>query len=212
MKIDQVRREYIREALCEEDLNPDPIKQFSRWLQQSVEAGLKDPTAMTVATVSAKGRPSQRIVLLKGVDERGFVFFTNYESRKGLDIADNPNVSLHFPWHGLERQVHIVGRAEKISREESQAYFSSRPRDSQAAAVVSMQSRPLVSRQALLDDFQALKQKYADGEIPMPEFWGGYRVLPCEIEFWQGAEYRLHDRFTYRLQPDGSWQMERLAP
>lgn len=212
MNIDQVRREYIREALREEDLHPDPIKQFSHWLQQSVEAGLKDPTAMTIATVSADGQPSQRIVLLKGVDEQGFVFYTNYESRKGLDIAVNPKVSLHFPWHGLERQVRITGRAEKVSREESQEYFASRPRDSQAAAVVSRQSRPLASRQALLDEFEALKQKYVGSDIPMPEFWGGYRVRPEEIEFWQGAEYRLHDRFTYRLQPNGSWQLERLAP
>lgn len=212
MNIDQVRREYIRETLREEDLDQDPIRLFSRWLQQSIDAGLKDPTAMTVATVSADGQPSQRIVLLKQVDQRGFVFYTNYESRKGLDIAANPKVSLHFPWHGLERQVRIAGRAEKVSREESWEYFASRPRDSQAAAVVSMQSRPVASRQALLDDFEALKEKYAEGEIPMPDFWGGYRVVPHEMEFWQGAEYRLHDRFTYCRQPDGSWQVERLAP
>lgn len=212
MKIDHVRREYIRELLREEDLDPDPLRLFSRWLQESVEAGLKDPTAMTLATVSADGQPSQRIVLLKGVDERGFVFYTNYESRKGEDIAANPKVSLHFPWHGLERQVRVAGVAEKVSREESLEYFRSRPRDSQAAAVVSAQSRPVESREMLVKAFEELKQKYDDQEIPLPEFWGGYRVIPSEIEFWQGAEKRLHDRFVYRRQPDGSWHVERLAP
>lgn len=212
MNIDQIRREYIRDLLRKEDLQAGPLQQFSRWLEDAVDAGLKDPTAMTLATVSADGEPSQRIVLLKGVDERGLVFYTNYDSRKGQDIAANPRVSLHFPWHGLERQVRISGVAEKVSREESLEYFASRPRDSQAAAVVSEQSRPLASRDALLDEFEALKQKYADGEIPMPDFWGGYRVVPREVEFWQGAEYRLHDRFVYRRQPDNSWYIERLAP
>lgn len=212
MNIDQMRREYIREILREEDLQPDPLEQFAQWLQEAVQAGLKDPTAMTLATVSAAGQPSQRIVLLKGVDQHGFVFYTNYQSRKGQDIAANPRVSLHFPWHGLERQVQVSGLAEPVSRQESLEYFLSRPRDSQAAAVVSAQSQPLASRQQLIEEFEALKKKYEHDRIPMPDFWGGYRILPQKIEFWQGAEYRLHDRFVYRRQPDNSWQIERLAP
>ncbi|MGQ9426727.1 pyridoxamine 5'-phosphate oxidase [Gilvimarinus sp. F26214L] len=212
MNIDQLRREYRREGLSQNDLQASPFRQFSTWLQQAIDAGLEDPTAMTVATVSADGQPSQRIVLLKGADDRGFIFYTNYESRKARDIAANPKVSLHFPWHGIDRQVRVCGTAEKLSTAESMKYFLSRPRDSQIAAIVSAQSRPLSSRQALMQQFNAMKEKFANRELPLPDFWGGYRIVPNEIEFWQGRESRLHDRFVYRLQPDGDWTIERLAP
>lgn len=212
MNIDQLRREYLREGLKRADLEQEPIAQFSRWLKQAIEVGLQDPTAMTVATVAADGQPSQRIVLLKQVDARGFVFYTNYESRKGQDIAHSPKVSLHFPWHGLERQVRVAGSAEKLSSAESHQYFVSRPRDSQLAALVSAQSRPLASRDRLMEQFQEAREKFADGEIPLPDFWGGFRVVPQEVEFWQGRENRLHDRFVYRREANDEWTIERLAP
>lgn len=212
MNIDQLRREYAREGLNETDLDPDPVRQFSHWLQQAIDAELKDATAMTIATVSASGQPSQRIVLLKQVDQRGFVFYTNYESRKAREIADCPKVSLHFPWHWIDRQVKICGTAEKVSTAESLKYFLSRPRESQIAASISEQSRPVSSRQLLMQQFNAMKEKFANREIPLPDFWGGYRVVPHEIEFWQGRESRLHDRFVYRLQEGGEWKIERLAP
>lgn len=211
MNIDQLRREYAREGLNEKDLDRNPISQFSRWLQQAMDAELKDPTAMTVATVSEDGQPSQRIVLLKQVDERGFVFYTNYESRKAREISRSPKVSLHFPWHWIDRQVKICGTAEKVSTSESLKYFLSRPKDSQIAASISAQSRPVSSRQLLMQQFNAMKEKFANREIPLPDFWGGYRVVPHEIEFWQGRESRLHDRFVYHLE-DGKWTIERLAP
>lgn len=211
MNIDQLRREYRREGLSRADLHQDPVQQFSHWLQQAIDAGMDDPTAMTVATVSATGQPSQRIVLLKHFDEQGFVFYTNYESRKAREIAANPQVSLHFPWHGADRQVKICGRAEKVSTAESMKYFLSRPRDSQVAALVSAQSRPLSSRQMLMQQFQSMKEKFANRELPLPDFWGGYRVIPEEIEFWQGRESRLHDRFVYQRAGE-DWTISRLAP
>jgi pyridoxamine 5'-phosphate oxidase len=212
MNIDQLRREYRREGLNEEDLAATPFQQFSHWLRQAIDAGLEDPTAMTVATVSANGQPSQRIVLLKQMDEHGFIFYTNYESRKAREIAHSPKVSLHFPWHGIDRQVKIGGTAEKLSTAESLRYFLSRPRDSQIAATVSAQSRPIASRQLLMQQFNAMKKKFANRELPLPDFWGGYRVVPHEVEFWQGRESRLHDRFVYRLDANGQWNIERLAP
>ncbi len=212
MKLEDVRREYLRGGLKREDLAENPITQFEAWLKQAIDAGLQDPTAMTVATVNADGQPSQRIVLLKQVNDKGFVFYTNYESRKAHDIEANPLVSLHFPWHLLERQVKICGRVEKVSSAESLKYFLSRPEESQLAAWASAQSRPVSSRQLLMQQFNAMKEKFSKGSIPLPDFWGGYRVVPTAIEFWQGGANRLHDRFEYQCQEDGSWDIERLAP
>jgi len=212
MDLEDVRREYLKGGLQQEDLAASPVAQFERWLQQSIDAELQDPTAMTVATVDGDGQPSQRIVLLKHVDEKGFVFYTNYGSRKSQDIGVNKKVSLHFPWHILERQVKVCGVAERVPKAESLAYFLSRPKESQLAAWASAQSRPVSSRQLLMQQFTAMKDKFSKGEVPLPDFWGGYRVVPTRIEFWQGGANRLHDRFEYNRQPDGQWSIERLAP
>lgn len=210
--LEALRREYRRDGLERDQLCSHPIDQFQAWLQQAVAAEIYDPTAMTVATVAADGQPSQRIVLLKQVDHRGFVFYTNYQSRKAQEIAGNDKISLHFPWHPIDRQVRICGQVQKISTGESLKYFLSRPRDSQIAASVSAQSSRLNSRQVLMQQFNAMKEKWHNREIPLPDFWGGYRVVPHEMEFWQGRENRLHDRFLYLLQDDGAWSIERLAP
>lgn len=212
MKIDQMRREYLKDGLSRKDLVADPIEQFNLWLQQAVDAELIDPTAMVVATVDADGQPSQRIVLLKDVRPEGFVFYTNYASHKAEDIAANNKVSLHFPWHVLERQVKIAGTAEKIPLKESMSYFLSRPKESQLAALASAQSRPISSRQILMQQFERMKAKFAEGEVPLPDAWGGYLVKPSVIEFWQGGANRLHDRFEYRREADASWSIQRLAP
>ncbi len=212
MDLHAVRREYLKGGLSENDLTSDPIALFSRWLQDAIDMGLPDANAMTLASVGKDGQPSQRIVLLKSVDAMGFTFFTNYESRKSREIAGNSRVSLHFPWHALERQVEISGVAEKVPAAESQEYFHARPRESQLAAWASAQSRPLASKDALLKQWEAIGRKYGEGEIPLPEFWGGYRVRPVQIEFWQGGAHRLHDRFEYTLQAGGAWKVERLAP
>lgn len=209
--IDQVRRDYLQGGLRRDDLHEDPIAQFEMWLKQAIDAGLNDPTAMSVATVNAEGQPSQRIVLLKQVDTAGFVFYTNYGSQKAQDIAVNPRVSLHFPWHALERQVRVCGVAERVSAAESLKYFSSRPEESQLAAWASAQSRPVSSRQLLMQQFQSMKHKFQQGKIPLPDFWGGFRVVPSSIEFWQGGAHRLHDRFRYTRTEPG-WSIERLAP
>lgn len=211
MDIDQLRREYLQGGLHRKDLAECPIEQFNVWLKQAVDAELKDPTAMTLATVSAEGQPSQRIVLLKSLDQKGFVFFTNYQSKKAENIAANSRVSLHFPWHSLERQVKVSGLASKVSTAESLKYFASRPEQSQLAAWASQQSRPVSSRQLLMQQFESMKNKFAKGEIPLPDFWGGFRVEPQTIEFWQGGANRLHDRFEYQLEASG-WAIERLAP
>lgn len=212
MDIDQIRREYLQGGLHRKNLLDDPIAQFKRWLQQAIESGINDPTAMTVATVGPDGQPSQRIVLLKQVDAQGFVFYTNYGSRKARELAANTKVSLHFPWHMMERQVKICGVAEKVSTTEALKYFLSRPKESQLAAWASAQSRPVSSRQLLMQQFNSVKNKFSKGEVPLPDFWGGFRVKPHQIEFWQGGANRLHDRFEYNLQADGAWQIERLAP
>ena len=211
MNLEQFRREYLRGGLRRNDLPAAPLSLFETWQQQAIESGLVDPTAMVVATVSADGQPSQRTVLLKHLDESGFVFYTNYGSRKAKEIAENARVSLLFPWHPLERQVKICGRAEKVSLADSVRYFATRPRDSQLAAWASRKSHGLTARQVLLTELEHMKQKFAHGEVPLPDFWGGFRVLAHEIEFWQGGANRLHDRFVYRLQTDGSWNIERLA-
>lgn len=211
MDLHQLRRDFLKGGLTREDLQDDPVDQFELWLRQAIDSGLPDPTAMTLATVDALGQPAQRIVLLKEVNHEGFVFFTNYESAKAAHIADNPRVSLHFPWHPLERQVKIGGTAEKISTTESLSYFTSRPEESQLAAWASAQSRPISSRQLLMQQFQAMKDKFKQGKIPLPDFWGGYRVKPHVVEFWQGGAHRLHDRFRYQ-RSDDEWTIERLAP
>lgn len=207
-----IRRDFLRGTLSREDLLENPVAQFQLWLDQALSTELTDPTAMVLATSSREGQVSQRVVLLKGLDERGFVFFTNYESRKAREIGSNSKVSLHFPWFAIERQVMVCGVAEKVSVEESKAYFQSRPRESQLAAWASPQSRVLSSREVMMQQLQVLDKKYADSEIPLPEFWGGFRVRPCQIEFWQGGAHRLHDRFVYTLQAGGNWEIERLAP
>ena len=209
---DAFRREYIAGGLSREMLDACPIRQFEGWLEQAVKAGLKDPTAMVLATVDEAGLPWQRIVLLKGLSHGGFVFYTNYGSAKAAAIAHNPRVSLLFPWNELDRQVIVGGRVEKMSVLESASYFMTRPRESQIAAWASRQSRPISARALLEEQVRALREKFGRGEIPVPDFWGGYRVLPERVEFWQGGEHRLHDRFLYRRQADASWSIEQLQP
>ena len=211
MDLEALRREYLKDGLERENLADDPFDQFEKWMAQFLELGLADPTAMTVATVAQDGQPSQRIVLLKHVDQSGFVFYTNYSSRKANEIDANPKISLHFPWHAVERQVKVCGVAEKVSPAESLRYFTSRPKGSQLAAAASPQSKVISSRSLLLNEFERLKQKFREGEIPLPDFWGGYRVVPSEIEFWQGGQNRLHDRFRYTWRED-AWKIDRLAP
>lgn len=212
MDFKAIRREYLKGGLHHNDLTENPLELFARWMQEAIDMGLPDANAMTVATVARDGQPSQRIVLLKAVDDKGFTFFTNYESRKAREISCNTKISLHFPWHAIERQVEICGLVEKVSAAESLQYFLSRPRESQLAAWASAQSRPLASKEVLLRQFDAISRKFEHGEIPLPEFWGGYRVRPHQIEFWQGGQHRLHDRFEYTLQAGEHWKVERLAP
>jgi pyridoxamine 5'-phosphate oxidase len=212
MDLENLRREYLQGGLSREDLPANPIKQFEAWLQQAIDLQIHDPTAMVIATVDASGQPSQRMVLLKYLDAKGLVFFTNYGSRKARDIAVNSKVSLHFPWNDIERQVKIEGESTKISTAESLKYFLSRPHESQLAAWASPQSQPLSSKEILLTQVAHMREKYAKGEIPLPDFWGGIRVVPSLFEFWQGGEHRLHDRFEYRRQEDGLWVLQRLAP
>ncbi|GGB58979.1 pyridoxamine 5'-phosphate oxidase [Shewanella inventionis] len=209
--LSDIRREYTQGGLRRGDLPQNPMDLFEKWIQQAKDAQLTDPTAMCVATVDETGQPFQRIVLLKRFDDKGFVFFTNLESRKAKQIAANSKISLLFPWHPLERQVAIVGEAEPLSMIEVAKYFMSRPKDSQIAAWVSKQSSKISARQALEGKFAEMKAKYAQGEVPLPKFWGGYLVRPSSIEFWQGGEHRLHDRFMYS-KTDSEWQIDRLAP
>lgn len=213
MDLSQFRREYLKGGLSRAKLRSDPMLQFTEWFEQAQKAEIADPTAMTLATVDSNGQPSQRTVLLKYYDEKGFVFFTNYESRKAKEMQDNTRVSLLFVWLDLERQVMINGIASKISAAESAKYFMSRPKESQMAAWVSSQSHPLSSRQMLLQKFDEMKRKIGAGKVPLPSFWGGYRVEPVEIEFWQGRKNRLHDRFLYSRTGEAKvWAIERLAP
>ncbi len=205
-----LRRNYTRDGLRRGDLDPDPVGQFRKWFGEALAAELVEPNAMVLSTTDGK-RPSSRTVLLKAYDARGFVFFTNYESRKARDIAADASVSLLFPWYPLERQVGILGRAERISAAESLAYFTSRPHGSRLGAWVSQQSAVINSRKFLEMKWDEMKRKFADGEIPLPSFWGGFRVVPLEIEFWQGRENRLHDRFRYTRSGE-AWGIERLAP
>lgn len=207
-----LRRSYAQGRLSDSDLTASPFDLFERWLKQVIDSGLPDPTAMTVATVSGDGQPSQRIVLLKDVSSEGFVFFTNLGSRKAADLVNNPKVSLHFPWYILERQVRVCGTAEALSRAAVAKYFLSRPKESQLAAWASKQSQPISTRELLMTQFSQLKQKFASSEVPVPDFWGGFLVKPHQMEFWQGGEHRMHDRFEYNLQDDGQWQTQRLMP
>ncbi len=211
MDVSDLREEYTRAGLREADAHPDPIEQFHRWFDEVLAANLYEPNAMTLATATRAGKPSVRVVLLKGFDEKGFVFYTNYEGRKARELEENPHCALVFYWGELERQVRIEGRAERVSEEESDAYYGSRPRGSRLGAWVSEQSRPVGDREALEERLRRLETEYEGREIPRPPFWGGYRVEPEEVEFWQGRENRLHDRLLYR-QDDGGWSMERLQP
>jgi pyridoxamine 5'-phosphate oxidase len=212
MDLSNFRKEYSARGLHREDLDDDPTAAFDKWFRQATELGVHEPNAMTLATVSHDGSPSQRTVLLKAFDRKGFTFFTNYNSRKAAHIASNPAVCLLFPWITLERQVIIRGIAEKISAAESLDYFTTRPRDSQIGAWVSNQSEIISSRKILLMKIEEIKNRFKDGEIPLPSFWGGYRVVPHSIEFWQGGPARIHDRLLFTRQPDENWKIERLAP
>jgi pyridoxamine 5'-phosphate oxidase len=211
-KLADLRKEYTLAGLSEKDLASDPFRQFERWYQEAGAARLPEPNAMVLATVARGGRPSLRTVLLKGVDGSGFVFHTNYESRKGRELAGNPHATLLFPWFELERQVTVEGSVTKVQREESEAYFHSRPRTHQLAAWVSAQSTPIASRVVLEQAMKAAAARYAKGAVPWPPFWGGYRLTPDAVEFWQGRRSRLHDRLCYRRDQGGEWTVERLSP
>ena len=211
MEIGDLREEYRREALDRFTLRKDPMDQFKFWFEQARETKLREPNAMVLATVAPDGQPWNRTVLLKKIDERGFIFFTNYESRKARHLETNARVSALFLWLGLERQVTINGIAEKISSKESLAYFITRPLGSRLGAWTSQQSSVIGSRSLLESKLYEMKQKFADGKVPLPSFWGGYRIVPESYEFWQGRQNRLHDRFFYSRQ-NGEWHFERLQP
>ena len=212
MDIHDIRREYKKKKLNLNDLNVNPFNQFDDWFKLALKEIELDPNAMSLATVGKNYKPSLRTVLLKYYDTSGFVFFTNYGSRKSIQIAENSNVSLMFNWLSFERQIIIEGKAEKISKSESLKYFSSRPKGSQLGAWVSQQSSIISSRSLLLSKLEEMKRKFKDGKIPLPDFWGGYRVIPERIEFWQGGENRLHDRFLYEKVENEDWNISRLAP
>lgn len=213
MDIADIRRQYGTDKLTASQLLANPVEQFQLWLDQAIESNLfTDPTAMNVATVDQDGMPSQRIVLLKQYDQQGFVFYTNLESNKAQQLKANNKICLHFAWLAMERQVIIRGEAEKLSVAQATQYFLSRPRDSQLAAWASHQSKPVAARKMLEQAFSQMKDKFAKGQVPLPGFWGGYRVKPISIEFWQGRDNRLHDRFIYKQDQSGSWVIERLQP
>ena len=207
-----LRVEYLQGELRREDLASDAIEQFAKWYGQATDAQIIQPNAMSLATVSAAGQPSLRTVLLKSYDAGGFVFFTNLESRKAREIAENPRVALLFAWLSLERQVVVTGIAQRVSTAEAMKYFLTRPRGSQIAAWISRQSESISSRALLEIEWDNMSRKVARGEVPLPSFWGGYRVTPQQVEFWQGRVNRLHDRFLYTRRADGSWSIDRLAP
>ena len=212
LQLAEMRRNYAARALDLADLDANPFAQFDHWMREAIETQVIEPNAMTLATADAAGRPAVRTVLLKGFDERGFVFYSNYESAKARDLAANPKVALLFPWLALERQVSAMGIAKKITAAESLKYFLSRPRESQIGAWASRQSEVISTRALLESKFAEMKARFANGEIPLPDQWGGYRVTPQSFEFWQGRPNRLHDRFKYTLQSDGSWTIARLMP
>ena len=211
--IADLRQNYTLAGLSETDLNDDPIEQFNSWFQQALDADLLEPNAMTLATATSDGKPTARVVLLKGVSAKGFVFYTNYESQKGQQLIANPYAALVFLWNKLERQIRIEGKVEKLTAEESAEYFHSRPKASQLGAWASDQSRVIPNREVLEEKLVGLQEKYSgDATVPLPEHWGGFRVVPNRIEFWQGRPSRLHDRLVYDLQTNGSWQIKRLSP
>ena len=211
--IANLRRDYASAGLTEQDLDANPIRQFQKWFDEAVAAEITEPNAMVLATVDGAGQPSTRVVLLKAVDERGFSFFTNYESRKGRELAGNPRASLTFPWIALERQVCINGSVTQLSREESATYFKLRPRASRLGAWASPRQSDIIAGRSVLEErIQQLELQYPGEEVPLPPYWGGYVLAPIEIEFWQGRTSRLHDRLRYRKQADASWKIERLSP
>jgi pyridoxamine 5'-phosphate oxidase len=212
LSLADLRKDYGRFGLTEADLDANPYRQFRTWLDQAEASGLTEPNAMTLSTCSLDGFPSARVVLLRGLDERGFAFFTSYESRKGKELNANPRASLTFYWASLERQVRIEGDVERVSVQESDAYFRARPRGSQLSACTSAQSEVVPNRLALETRWAQLEIEYAGREVPRPPFWGGFRVRPHSIEFWQGRPNRLHDRLRYRLLQNGVWIVERLSP
>lgn len=211
MSISSIRKDYQLQSLSESDVKQDPIEQFGKWWDEAIASSIDEVNAMTLSTVTAEGKPSARIVLLKGFDERGFVFFTNYESNKGVQLTANPFASLVFFWKELERQVRIEGICEKVSEQESDDYFHSRPIGSQLGACASPQSRVIESRRVIENNLEKLQDQYREMEIPRPAHWGGYRVVPQAIEFWQGRSSRLHDRIKYTKE-NQSWKIVRLAP
>ena len=211
-ELEALRREYAGEELNESSVDPDPVQQFAVWFEQALASELLDPNAMSLATAGSDGTPSVRIVLLKGFDQQGFRFYTNYKSAKGKDLAENPNAAACFYWAPLDRQVRVQGTVEKLSRDESEEYFQQRPRLSQLGAWSSIQSSEIASRDQLIARFRELEEKFSGQmKIPMPDFWGGYLIKPMEVEFWQGRPGRLHDRLLYSRMPDG-WKISRLSP
>ena len=211
MSIADLRRDYSHATLSEHEVDADPIRQFEHWFKQTLSAEVPEPNAMSLATVGKNGKPSLRIVLLKDVDQRGFTWYTNYESRKGLDLLANPHAALTFHWVELERQVRIEGRVEKVDAADSEAYFKIRPVKSRLGAIASAQSRPIESRELLEKQFEHAEAQYGDNP-PRPAHWGGYRLVPEWMEFWQGRRSRLHDRIVYTREADGSWSRQRLQP
>lgn len=212
MSIADLRNEYTHTGLKERDFDPNPLVQFEKWFEDAVRAGVPEPNAMTLATAGKDGNPAARVVLLKGIEKEGFVFYTNYESRKGKALAENPNAALVFFWADLIRQVNITGRVEKVSREESEAYFKTRPLGSRLGAWASEQSRVIENRKMLEDRYEKLAKEYEGKEVPVPPYWGGFRLNPDSVEFWQGRENRLHDRLRYRRNSSSQWMIERLSP
>lgn len=211
MNVADVRREFTHEGLRRRDLDPDPVAQFLKWLADARAAHPDDFTAMVLATADRSGRPAARVVLLKGCDERGFLFFSHYTGRKGRELSENPRAALVFYWPALDRQVRVEGTVERSAPEDSDAYFRSRPLGSRLSAFVSRQSETVASREELERAVQEAAQRFGEA-VPRPDSWGGFRVVPDEIEFWQGRESRLHDRFRYHRQPDGGWTIDRLSP
>ncbi len=210
--IADLRKDYTLEDLTETEVDPNPFIQFKQWFEQALSAQLPEPNAMTIATATPDGKPSARMVLLKDFDERGFVFFTNYNSRKGQELAENPQAALVFWWAELERQVRIIGHVEQVSEAESDKYFYSRPENSRLGAWASRQSEAITSREVLEQNLQQLQHQYENQEIPRPSHWGGLRVIPTEIEFWQGRPSRLHDRLLYTRLDTQTWKIQRLSP